>query len=68
MQVLSAAQSQAHYEKLLRDLLMVCQLSSIKHWPQLQEFLLLFAKQAPGAIARSAMHMVVSGGPTAEQL
>ena len=61
MQGLTAAESWAHYEKLLKDLLMVCQLPSIKHWPQLQEFLLLFAKQMPGAIARSAMHMAVSG-------
>lgn len=68
MQVLSVTQSQAHYEKLLRDLLMVCQLSGIKHWPQLHEFLLLFAKQAPGAIARSAMHMVVSGILTVQKL
>lgn len=65
LQSLTAVQSWGHYEKLLKDLLMVCQLSSIKHWPQLQEFLLLFAKQAPGPIARSAMHMAVSGRSSA---
>ena len=39
----------------------MCQLSSIQHWPQLQEFLFSFAKQKPGAVARSAMHFVITG-------
>lgn len=52
----------AYYGKLLKDLLMVCQLAGIQQWPQLQEFLHTFAKQQPGAVARSAMHMAISGG------
>lgn len=39
----------------------MCQLPSIQHWPQLQDFLLSFAKQAPSAVARAAMHAAITG-------
>lgn len=40
---------------------MVCQLTGVQQWPQLQEFLLSFAKQSPGSVARSAMHVAITG-------
>lgn len=61
VQELSQEEVWAYYGKLLKDLLMVCQLAGIQQWPQLQEFLHTFAKQQPGAVARSAMHMAISG-------
>ncbi|KAA6425235.1 MAG: hypothetical protein FRX49_04730 [Trebouxia sp. A1-2] len=59
--VLSNQEAWAYYAKLLKDLLVVCQLTSIQQWPQLQEFLHSFAKQNPGSVARSAMHAVITG-------
>jgi len=61
MQVLSNQEAWAYYSKLLKDLLVVCQLAGIQQWPQLQEFLHSFAKQSPGSVARSAMHAVITG-------
>ena len=58
---MSQQEAWAYYRKLLKDLLTVCQLSNIQQWPQLQEFLHTFAKQRPGAVARSAMHLAISG-------
>ena len=64
MQELSHEEAWEHYSKLLKDLLTVCQLTSIQQWPQLQEFLQSFAKQSPGAVARSAMHVAITGNHT----
>ncbi|KAL3159878.1 hypothetical protein ABBQ38_010276 [Trebouxia sp. C0009 RCD-2024] len=61
VQELSQEEVWIYYGKLLKDLLTVCQLASIQQWPQLQEFLHAFAKQRPGSVARSAMHMAISG-------
>ncbi len=61
MQVLSNQEAWAYYSKLLKDLLVVCQLTGIQQWPQLQEFLHSFAKQNPGSVARSAMHAAITG-------
>lgn len=61
VQELSHEEAWEHYSKLLKDLLTVCQLTSIQQWPQLQEFLQSFAKQSPGAVARSAMHVAITG-------
>ena len=61
-QEMSHEDALTHYTKLLKDLLMVCQLSGIQQWPQLQEFLQHFAKQSPGAVARSALHAAIKGG------
>ncbi len=61
MQVLSNQEAWAHYSKLLKDLLVVCQLTGIQQWPQLQEFLHSFAKRNPGSVARSAMHAAITG-------
>ena len=58
---MSQQEAWAYYRKLLKDLLTVCQLANIQQWPQLQEFLHTFAKQRPGAVARSAMHLAISG-------
>lgn len=59
--MLSQKEAWSYYTKLLKDLLLVCQLTSIQQWPQLQEFLLTFAKNSPGAVARSALHLVITG-------
>lgn len=61
VQIMTAEQSWEHFSKLLKALLMTCQLISVRHWPQLREFLLAVAKEKPGPVARSAMHMAVSG-------
>lgn len=61
LQELSQEETWAYYSKLLKDLLTVCQLASVRRWPQLQEFLQAFAKQRPGSVARSAMHLLISG-------
>ena len=61
LQELSHEQAWEHYSKLLKDLLIVCQLTSIQQWPQLQELLQGFAKQSPGAVARAAMHVAITG-------
>ena len=61
LQEFSQGENWAYYSKLLKDLLTVCQLAGIRQWPQLQEFLQAFAKQRPGAVARSAMHLLISG-------
>ena len=58
---MSQQEAWTYYRKLLKDLLTVCQLANIQQWPQLQEFLHTFAKQRPGAVARSAMHLAISG-------
>lgn len=61
LQELSHEEAWAYYDKLLKDLLTVCQLPSIQQWPQLQDFLHNFARQRPGAVARSAMHIAITG-------
>lgn len=61
VQVLSNQEAWAYYSKLLKDLLVVCQLTGIQQWPQLQEFLHSFAKRNPGSVARSAMHAAITG-------
>lgn len=61
VQELSQQKAWEYYSKLLKDLLTLCQLTTIQQWPQLQEFLLSFAKHSPSAVARSAMHAAITG-------
>lgn len=63
LQVHTCPEALAYYGRLLDHLQTVCQLEQVSSWRQLQQFLDLFARLQPEAVARSVMHLAIAGGP-----
>ena len=64
LQVHTCPEALAYFGRLLDRLQSVCQLEQVSSWRQLQQFLDLFARLQPEAVARSVMHLAVAGGPS----
>ena len=62
LQVHTCPEALAYFGRLLDHLQSVCQLEQVLCWRQLQQFLDLFARLQPEAVARSVMHLAIAGG------